>query len=339
MNPFRLFRNKNKANYIVFDLEWNQAPGKFDKDGVGLPFEIVEIGAVKLDSKMRIVDKFSQLIKPQIYKTIHYITSKIVNVDKEVLDEEGRYFEEVAKEFIEWCGENPVFCTWGTLDLTELQRNMCYYGMEELSNKPIMYYDVQKFFSITYEDGKIRRNLEYAVDYLKIEKDIPFHRAYSDAYYTAKVFAIIDKYDQDVEKYVSYDVFMTPQSIEDEVHATFKTYSKYISREFPDKTTAMEDKEVHSTRCYICGKKAKKQIKWFSVNGKHYYCIAYCKKHGYIKGKARMKKSDNGMIYVVKTLKIVPEEVVTEIAEKQEKLRLLRAEKRRRDSDNHSLKL
>ena len=44
-----VFKNKKKKkmDYIVLDLEWNQAPGKFDKDTM-LPFEIVEIGAVKL---------------------------------------------------------------------------------------------------------------------------------------------------------------------------------------------------------------------------------------------------------------------------------------------------
>lgn len=319
-------------NYIVLDLEWNQAPGKFDKDSC-LPFEIVEIGAVKLNKKLERVGDFNQLIKPQIYKTIHFMTSKIVHVDKDELEEEGRPFPEVMEEFLAWCGKNPIFCIWGTLDLTELQRNMVYYGMDELTDKPLMYFDIQKFFSLTYDDGKLRRNLESAVDYLNIQKDIPFHRAYSDAYYTAKVFKEIDNYMPEVEKYVSYDVFMIPQSKKEEVHATFKTYAKYISREFPDKTTAMQDKEVNSTRCYLCGRKAKKRIKWFSVNGKHYYCIAWCRKHGFLKGKARMKKADDGNIYVVKTLKIVPEETAVEIAEKQEKLRQQRSEKRKRDKE------
>lgn len=318
-------------NYIVLDLEWNQAPGKFNKDDFGLPFEIVEIGAVKLDDNLNIIGEFSQLIKPQIYKSIHYMTTKIIHVDKEELEEDGRPFPEVAEEFLEFCGKDPLFCIWGTLDLTELQRNMVYYGMDELTDKPLMYFDIQKFFSLAYDDGKLRRNLESAVDYLGLEKDIQFHRAYSDAYYTAKVFKEIDKEMPEVEKYVSYDVFMIPQSKNEEIHAIFKTYAKYISREFPDKSTAMEDKEVNSTRCYICGKKAKKQIKWFSVNGKHYYCIAHCRKHGFIKGKARMKKADDGNIYVVKTLKIVPEEVVNEIIEKKERLRELRQEKRKRE--------
>lgn len=314
-------------NYIVLDLEWNQTVDKFNKE-YGLPFEILEIGAVKLNKRMEIVDKFEEVVKPQIYHSMNFMTTKIVQFEQEELDN-GRPFPEVMSDFLKWCGKDYIFCIWGTLDLTELQRNMVYYGMDELTDGPLKYYDIQKFFSIGYEDGKIRRALEYSVDYMGIEKDIPFHRAYSDAYYTAKIFQIIDKEKKDVEKYVSFDVFMVPQSKRDEIHVNFKTYAKFISREFPDKNEAMEDKAVNSTRCYLCGRNAKKMIKWFSANGKHYYCIAYCKKHGYIKGKVRMKKADDGNIYVVKTLKIVPEEIVNEIADKQEKLRIQRMEKRK----------
>ena len=316
----------DKMNYIVLDLEWNQSTDRFNRE-CGLPFEILEIGAVKLNKKMKMVDKFDELIKPQIYRTIHYITTKIIHMDKEELDK-GRPFPEVMNDFLKWCGKDYVFCIWGTIDLTELQRNMCYYGMDELTKGPLMYFDIQKFFSMTYEDGKIRRALEWAVDYLKIEKDIPFHRAYSDAYYTSKVFQIIDSFKPDIERYVSYDVFMVPQSKKEEVHVNFKTYSKYISREFPDKNTAIEDKDVSSTKCYLCSRNAKKKIKWFSVNGKHYFCLAECKKHGYLKGKVRMKKADDGGIYVIKTLKLVSEDVAKEIEEKQEKLRIQRMEKR-----------
>ena len=37
-------------NYIVFDLEWNQCPGGKEKENKKLPFEIIQIGAVKLDA-------------------------------------------------------------------------------------------------------------------------------------------------------------------------------------------------------------------------------------------------------------------------------------------------
>ena len=44
-----------------------------------------------------------------------------------------------------------------------------------------------------------------------------------------------------------------------------------------------------------------------------------------------MKKADDGNIYVVKTLKRVPKSTALEIKEKQEKLRMQRAEKRHKD--------
>ena len=38
-------------NYIVFDLEWNQNPAGKKTRNDKLPFEIIEIGAVKVNSK------------------------------------------------------------------------------------------------------------------------------------------------------------------------------------------------------------------------------------------------------------------------------------------------
>ena len=58
-------------NYIVFDLEWNQNPSGKKTRNDRLPFEIIEIGAVKVNTKKEITDHFHRLIKPQVYKWIH----------------------------------------------------------------------------------------------------------------------------------------------------------------------------------------------------------------------------------------------------------------------------
>ena len=44
----------------------------------------------------------------------------------------------------------------------------------------------------------------------QIEKDIPFHRAFSDAYYTAKVFQKI--VNPEILKYVSFDTYHIPKT-------------------------------------------------------------------------------------------------------------------------------
>lgn len=320
-------------NYIIMDLEWNQSNTGTEKEVRELPFEIIEIGAIKLNKDHKMIDEFSELIKPVVYKEMHHITRKLIHLQIEEL-EKGRPFPEVMGQFLNWCGEDYIFCTWGPLDLTELQRNIRFYGMKPLCDRPMAFLDVQKLFSIVYEDSKTRRALEYAVDFLEMEKDIPFHRAFSDAYYTAKILAGLP--DLAIEKLVSYDVFMTPKTREDEIHVIFDSYAKYISREFADKTEALADREVSSTKCYLCHKNLRKKIKWFSPNGRHYYSLAYCDKHGYMKGKIRIRKAESDRVYVVKTLKFISEEDAGKIAGRQDRARELRRQKRHQQKKKES---
>ena len=46
-------------NYIVFDLEWNQSNSP-EGEIKEIPFEIIEIGAVKLDSEKKIIGRFNE---------------------------------------------------------------------------------------------------------------------------------------------------------------------------------------------------------------------------------------------------------------------------------------
>ncbi len=315
-------------NYVVMDLEWNQSNTGKEETVEKLPFEIIEIGAIKLSEDFAMVSEFNELVKPQVYQEMHQITSKLIHIQMKELDR-GRSFREVATQFLDWCGDDVTFCTWGSLDLTELQRNMKYYQMEPLSDGPIPYLDVQKLFSIAYEDRRTRRALEYAVDFLKLEKDIPFHRAFSDAYYTAKIFCEILKKDEQIVKNLSYDVYCPPLTRDREIKVQFDTYMKYISRCFPDKTAAFADREVISSKCYLCHRNLRKKLRWFSVNGRNYECIAYCDKHGYLKGKIRLRRTDEGQVYVVKTTRFITKEEADKLTEKKAHLKELRRKHRK----------
>ena len=100
-------------NYIILDLEWNQCPYGKKKEDPKLPFEIIEIGAVKLDAY--------ETIRPVLYRKLHYMTRNVIHMTEK--DFEGkRTFPYVFADFLIWCGDSPVFCTWGPGDLTELQR-------------------------------------------------------------------------------------------------------------------------------------------------------------------------------------------------------------------------
>lgn len=315
-------------NYIVLDLEWNQSNTGLEPEVSRLPFEIIEIGAIKLNSDLTMISEFSELIKPVVYHELHHITSKIIHMKMEELMR-GDPFPRVLKRFLEWCGsEENMFCIWGTQDLTELQKNIKFHKQMPLSEGPIKYLDVQKLYGLAYGDGKTRKSLETAVDELQIVKDIPFHRAFSDAYYTAKVMEALK--DKNVFHMVSYDTYQPPKCREEEIKVQFDTYFKYISREFSSKAEAFLDKEVVSSKCYLCHKNLRKKIRWFTPNGRNYYCVAFCDKHGYLKGKIRVRKTDEGKIYVVKTTKFVDEAQMDAIVEKKERAAQMRKLKKKK---------
>ena len=319
-------RLKEIENYIVFDLEWNQCPFGKGRENKKIPFEIIEIGAVKLNKDKQIIDKFQCTIRPMVYKKLHFRTKEIIGMDIAML-EKGEFFYRAIKDFLLWCGNNAAFATWGAMDLMELQRNMKYYGLMDLLKGPILFFDIQKLFSIQFEDGKSRKALEYAIDYLQLEKEHDFHRAFADAYYTAEVMEAIG--DETIYKNYSIDVYQNPKRKEDEIEAVFERYSKYISREFISKEEAMKDKDVVNGKCFVCGKLLRKKIRWFSSSPKNYHSVWYCPKHGHIKGKIRMKKTEEGNFYVVKTLKITDEEEVNLIREKRDLLKAKRRKKRK----------
>lgn len=104
-------------NYIVFDLEWNQGiAGKRESSHEEIPFEIIEIGAIKLDKRKNIIGQFQKIIKPSVYKKMPDIIEDMLHVDMKEL-RAGTPFPEAAEEFLAWCGEDFMFCSWGSLDL------------------------------------------------------------------------------------------------------------------------------------------------------------------------------------------------------------------------------
>lgn len=311
--------------FVVFDLEWNQCPEGKKKENARLPFEIIEIGAWKLDAERRFADQFHVVIRPKVYKGIHFRTREVIHMDAAAL-KDGIPFPEAARRFLDWCGEDCCFCTWGDSDLKEFQRNLRYYDLEDILKGPIFYLDIQKLFSIQFEHERSRKSLEHGIDYLGIPKSTDFHRALSDARYTALVFQQMDL--EAAREYYSVDVYQNPKSRREELHLSYPGYDKYVSREFPTREDAMRDREVCSTRCPLCHRAAKRKIRWFSDNSRRYYSVSQCGEHGSVKGKIRMKRTDMGKYYVVKTLKLIGPEEVESILRKREGVRQRRRNKK-----------
>lgn len=314
--------------YIVLDLEWNQSPNGKEDSVESLPFEIIEIGAVKLNKDFETTGEFHKLIKPQVYKKMHYKISEVTHMHMEELYEEGERFPDVMQKFIEWCGEGDYyFCTWGSMDLTELQRNMVYHGLEIPFECPLLYYDIQKLYCLQYGDGKNRVSLDLAVQLQGIEEERPFHRALDDAFYTGKLLSLLDMENYGV--YVSVDYYRLPRIKEEEVRLYFPEYSKLVSREFENREDIMKDKNMTDIVCLKCRRMLRKKLRWFPYGQRFYLCLAVCPEHGYVKGKIRVKKSECDLYYAVKTIKMAAPQDVEHLYQKKEDTRRKRSAKAR----------
>ena len=131
----------------------------------------------------------------------------------------------------------------------------------------------------------------------------------------------------EVLPYYSVDTYQAPKNKKQEIYISYPTYDKYISRQFTDREKIIRDREVSSTRCPVCHLPAKRKLRWFINNSRIYESISVCQKHGSIKGKVRIRKTDEGTFYAVKTLKRVSEEKAEELREKRDSLRKKRRTK------------
>ena len=68
-------------NYVVFDLEWNQCPQGKARENPKIPFEIVEIGAIKLNENREEIDQFHELIRPLVYHRLHFRTKEVIHIE------------------------------------------------------------------------------------------------------------------------------------------------------------------------------------------------------------------------------------------------------------------
>lgn len=192
-------------NYIVFDMEWNQPSGrtKLITEPVKLHGEIIQIGAVKLDSDFKAVEDIEFTVSPKYYTEMNHYVRELTGIRTRDLSK-GKPFPEVLEEFKAWCGEDFCFITWGPDDMSVLRDNMILHGFD-VSNLPFCY-NLQLIFNKQISGENRQFSLSTAMEQLKIPKTLNCHDARNDAIYTSLIASKLD-----MKKGISEYVAPTPK--------------------------------------------------------------------------------------------------------------------------------
>lgn len=179
-------------NFIIFDLEFNQAIHnktlEASDESLKCPFEIIQIGAVKLNDKLETVATLDRLVKPHIFPKLHPFIKEMTGITKNNLSS-AKDFKEVFQEFVDLThGKDTILCIWGTADMRELFRNAKFHNLNT-NLIPRKYINLQYYMSKFLSCNKgTNIGLKTTVELLGIPHHNDFHNAFNDAYFTAEIF-------------------------------------------------------------------------------------------------------------------------------------------------------
>lgn len=169
--------------YIVLDLEatcWQ------DRNN-GKRSEIIEIGAVAVDSHGETTGEFSEFVKPVLHPVLSDFAKKLTTIQQEDIDT-ARPFEEVIASFWDWIGVDELpylLCSWGFYDRRQLTRDCELHGLDTTWLEP--------HISLKHQYQRIR-NLRRPVGMGKalrmesLQLHGTHHRGIDDARNIAKIF-------------------------------------------------------------------------------------------------------------------------------------------------------
>ena len=275
-------------HYILMDLEWNQPlshlSAQFRRHGKQLMFDLIQIGAVKLDSERRMIGSFNQFIQPGLYRKLHPRISRITGIHQEDLYG-APGFESALERFVSWCGNEFTLITWGCDDISVFQQNLNFYIKEERALPPV--YDLQRLFGTHNGSSKNRSGLHNALRILDIEPSAehPFHSAVDDAYYTALVFQQMPDA-QEVLKFSQTARELSPaKKAKDE---------KAVDLRFTSLHQALSSKPAIEPNCPVCGKQLMIPEGYAPYGDLAWRALADCPDHGLIFVDLFLEKTTEG---------------------------------------------
>jgi inhibitor of KinA sporulation pathway (predicted exonuclease) len=310
------------VQYIVMDLEWNQArcPEKVVQKPVRLAGEIIQIGAIRLDEQLCTVEEWSQLVKPLHYTKMHSRVKRMTGIDEKQLAG-GLPFPQAMECFRQWMGqEQTVLLTWGEDDRAMLLDNFRLHGLAEDWVPPV--YNLQWIFNMQVSGEQRQWSLQAAMEKLDIQSDLQAHDALNDARNTAEICRALDM-GRGMADYAGWIAARLERQREKARQR--KPWPEEL-KGFVSRSAAMGNVRRRVVLCPQCGEPTS-QSSWVPQDQDRWMFLAKCADHGEYLVRARLRWEPDGTCRVERSLQPPTEE---ERAQYMEKRARRRAQRRRR---------
>ena len=260
-------------NYIILDLEWNQAYMQKaiavqKRIGGHLRGEVIQIGAVKLDSRFRLAGSYSLIVRPQFFQKMHRHVSRLTGITQEMVDN-GCPLPDAIERFHRFCGDDCAFLTWGPDDIPMLKDNLWAHRIP--SEWLDRVYDLQIIYNQQTDGINRQRSLEYAMEHFGLIQELPAHDALNDAYFTAQVAAKLD-IERGIREYsdaradVLQDICIGESDIGE--------------KGFDTPETVLADARVTAAVCPLCDSALAVETEPLHLRGHKHEMLGVCKEHG-----------------------------------------------------------
>lgn len=279
--------------YVVVDLEWNQYPKwvrtPISREGIVMPHEIIQIGAVKVDGAFRIIDTFVIYIRLQGRRKLSKHVAKVIQKTQEEIDS-GVDFPVAYARFSDWSADAERFITWGGDDLRVFQNNLEYYKMSGL--EPNEWYDAQLIYAKQVRGDRVQTALAKAAEVLGVEDNLLHHDALNDAYITVGVCSQLNMAVGMVESQ-KQRVRPSPKRDDNRLFMQKKFVSASSEGNFESRALAKQHCSAMPVACPICGSVMKMEPKRVS-SGDRWMRMAVCKEHGKHLVRYRVRRKGDG---------------------------------------------
>lgn len=169
-------------HYIILDLEATCWENRSDTR----TNEIIEIGALKIDSTGKTVSEFQAFVKPKQHPELSDFCRKLTSIDQASIDEASS-FDVVVESFQKWIDLSKPYllCSWGFYDKTQLAKDCDLFDISKIW--------LIKHISLKHQYAPIKKlprpiGMAAALEMEKIALDGTHHRALDDAKNIAKIF-------------------------------------------------------------------------------------------------------------------------------------------------------